>query len=295
MERIIAFFAFLAALSSYSASAEENAAKEIMKLAPKATKFVDCVSLVEHLVDIDPPTGFDVFERKLGRQIADLPAARRSRVFMALEMAGEHNSKSILELGIADIFAPIFVLANKGSAECRQNGCDITIVESSDWFGRSDNLSYASSVAFGPLTVDRDSYVRVSDFIPTTSDLAYTDPDYGELLDFTIDYDPGAFFAGLPIFSRLVTIAGTTQDFHVGQFSLSPRCYDVYKKQWNLRDPNYPECDALLSLYEKFFDGQLSYDAALFESPLPIRVVSVEGPWQAIRRDRSNYCELPLR
>jgi hypothetical protein len=281
---------FLSIIATHPASAQDNRAREMMKLAPEALKFVDCLNIVDHLVDIDPESGFNAFVARLARRLPEMPSTRQSRVFTALDIAGQHNSKSVLELGLADVFAPVFVLADKSAAECKRAGCTATLVQTTDWFGTSYVTFLESSIVFGSININRDSFLRVSDFIPLKSQLAYTDPAYGQILDFTIDYNGGSLFRGTPVYNQLITVVGSSQELHFGQWFLLPSCLDEHNR-WRRGDSNRPHCDALLKFYDENFEGDMSMDAGLHESKLPIRIVSYDGPFDLNIKEPQEYCE----
>lgn len=120
-------------MTSVAAQSRENPAQKLLSELPEELDFSDCISLTGHLVDIDPKAGFKANAEKIAHRVGPSSGVRDSRAVVALRVAADHNAQSILELGLIDTFAPVFLVADKKREQCERGGCKVCLVQRNSW------------------------------------------------------------------------------------------------------------------------------------------------------------------
>jgi hypothetical protein len=266
ISRALVAVTLISSLMSGSSLSEENPARKLLNSSSSAQEnslYVDCFNITENLVDISGTANFEQIEKSLGRRIERSPGVRRNRVQKALLVAEQIQARSILQLGLTDEFAPLFMLTDRSPEECKNNGCILQVVQTLDWFTSSTEPGIQTKV-LGELQIDGKSMLRLSNFWPISSTWSFIDSynnDLEGVPDPEIDWPSKAFFLGHHSYSSLqstILVIGYREEFALQPYLMKPRC-SYRDDEWR-EGATYPECIDLRSLYQKYFNGEMRYD-----------------------------------
>jgi hypothetical protein len=248
--------------------------------------FVDCISIIENLVDIPQNVATrrnsqtslgEHFYTSLTTGLGGSPNFRKWTARGISELATESGAKAILRLGLIDSFLPIYLLADETKKICEQKGCHIGA-----YLARPGYVTYLEAPKSiqrieEPIFVDKKSFVRLSNFWPP--------PDPRSNLGDSEGAQGPAFAYLMPSEkSRVVIVFGQKLQLEVYRTIATSTCSNEY-----LVDGK--ECSALAKLYLDQFEGKAYFDEDVFANKAGISTYDV-GTRPASQPDfDSNYCK----